>query len=191
MTLTTELTSMLDKWDYSGISQMCYSDENCESYKKAAEFLDGVCEDWGGGTGWAKQYFKVYKNIDGSPHKNVDVLADLVKYTSKTENILMRQVLECNPEWKTILDNVKKSFSKKFCLIIYTPLDTETKTIDEFIMVDSSGITMDGVTISEISFKREDILAYFPEKEYKVSEETIKTNQGYGTEWILYVQKLA
>ena len=181
--------SMLNKWDYSGVSQVCYGDENCESYKKASEFLGGVCEDWGGGTGWAEQYFKTYKNIDGSLHKNVDVVADLVKYTSKTENILMRQVLECNPEWKTILDNVKKSFSKKFCLIIYTPLDTETKIIADFTMIKADGTELDA-SITEISFKREDILAYFPEKEYKVKEETIKTNQGYGTEWIIYVEKI-
>jgi len=47
---------MLNKWDYSGADSVCYSDENCESYKKAAEFLgpDQPVEDWGGGTGWGK-----------------------------------------------------------------------------------------------------------------------------------------
>ena len=111
----------LDQYDYSKVDQVCYSDSKCESYKKAVEFLgaDQPVEDWGGGTGWAKRYFTgSYKNIDGSEHKNVDVVADLVKYRSKIDNILIRQVLESNPDWQTILNNAKKSFTKKLCLVI-------------------------------------------------------------------------
>ena len=182
--------SMLDKWDYSGVDQMCFSDEKQESYKKAAEFLGGVCEDWGGGTGWAKQYFKTYKNIDGSLHKNVDVQADLIKYTSKTENILMRQVLECNIEWRTILDNVKKSFSKKFCLIICTPFAATTDVFKTTVPTLSDGTKDVSVLLPEISFNKADILAYFPAKTYKVTEETIKILTDYGEEWILYVEKI-
>ena len=120
--------SMLDMWDYSGVSSVCYSDtKNQYSYTKPAEFLgNGQVEDWGCGTAWAKRYFSDYKGIDGAQHKNVDVITDLVKYTSKCDNILMRQVLEFNPDWRIVLENVKKSFKKKFCLVVMTPLVDET-----------------------------------------------------------------
>lgn len=183
---------MLFKWDYSGVDQVCFSDQKCESYIKAAKFLGDSCEDWGCGTGWAKRYFKEYKGIDGSPSREVpkENVVDLVNYTSSVDNILMRQVLEANIEWRKILENVKKSFKKKFCLIIYTPLDTETKQIADYEMVKADDSVIEGITVPELSFKREDILTYFQEKEFKVSEESIKTEQGYGMEWILYVERI-
>lgn len=186
--------SMLYKWDFSGADQMCFSDHNCESYIKSAKFLGGgQVEDWGCGTGWAKQYFKDYKGIDGSPSKVVskEDVVDLVNYTSSVDNILIRQVLECNVDWRKILENVKKSFKKKFCLVIYTPIDlVETKVLADYAITKADGIVVSTYTIPEITFKKEEILAYFPTTEFKVSEETIKTNQGYGQEWILYVERI-
>ena len=38
------MDSMLNKWDYSGADQMCFSDVKQESYKKAAEFLGDTCQ---------------------------------------------------------------------------------------------------------------------------------------------------
>jgi len=185
--------SMLDKWDYSGVGTVCYSDERCESYKKAAEFLglSNPVEDWGGGTGWAKMYFTgPYKNIDGSQHPNVDVVADLVRYNSKVDNILMRQVLEFNWEWKRILSNVKKSFSKKFCLVVMTPLVEVTKIDRTELTVSSTGEEVEGSESPCVYFNKQDILDYFPESEYKVTQENIETNGYWGGEWILYVEKI-
>jgi uncharacterized protein (UPF0254 family) len=189
----TDSISMLNRWDFSGADDMCFGDENCESYKKAAEFIgkDQPVEDWGGGTAFAKHFFSgKYINIDGSLHKNVDIQADLVSYTSKAENILMRQVLECNTQWGTILENVKNSFTKKFCLVICTPFTTTTEIYKTVIPTLSDGTKVESVSLPEISFKKEDVLAYFPEKEFKVSEETIKILTDYGEEWILYVEKI-
>lgn len=120
--------SMLSKFDYSGVSDVCYADANQESYKKAAEFLGDTVEDWGCGTGWSKRHFKNYKGIDGSPSKLVAEkdIVDLVNYTSSVDNILMRQVLELNIEWRQILENVKKSFKKKFFLVVFTPFVEKT-----------------------------------------------------------------
>lgn len=178
---------MLYKWDYSGIADVCYSDENCESYKKSAEFLGDTVEDWGCGTGWSKQYFKNYKGIDGSASKEVkpEDVVDLVNYTSNVENILMRQVLESNINWKLILQNVKKSFRKKFCLIISTPLSEQTHvgSVEEMFKFDGT----DNGDINLIFFKKEDILSYFTD--CTVKEETIETKQFYGKEWILYIEK--
>ena len=177
--------SMLNKWDYSKMPMVCCSDKNKESYKKSAEFLGDSVEDWGCGTGWSKKYFKEYKGIDGAPHKNVDVIADLAFYTSETDNILIRQALEFNWRWREILENVKKSFRKKFCLVIMTPLVEETK-----IMSMSPVNYLDETTNTpDISFNKQDILDYFPKDEFIVSEESIKTNQGWGHEWILYVER--
>jgi hypothetical protein len=169
---------------------MCFSDEKQESYKKAAEFLGDTVEDWGGGTGWAKRYFKNYKNIDGSLSKYTDVHADLREYISDCDNILMRQVLESNEDWRVILENVKKSFKKKFCLVVYTPQVKKTRSGHLHTPVRSDGTKMKGKVIYEIYFNKQDILDYFPESEYKIKEEYIKTNQGYNNEWILYVQKI-
>jgi hypothetical protein len=177
-------------WDYSGVDQMCYSDSNCESYKKAAAFLGETVEDWGCGTGWAKKYFENYRGIDGSPSAFLKETVDLVKYTSEVDNILMRQVLELNEDWREILENVKKSFRKKFCLIIYTPQIKKTRIGHLHIPVRADGSKMKGKVISEIYFSKQDILAFFPENEYRLMEEYIETRQGYFREWILYVEKL-
>lgn len=181
--------SMLNKWDYSGVDEVCYSDDKCISYQKAADFLGDTVEDWGCGTAWAKRYFKNYRGIDGSPHKYVDEVVDLIHYTSDVDNILMRQVLECNEDWKVILENVIKSFKKKFCLIVFTPFADETHVaeVEPVIRLDH---TPDERTISIIYFNKQDILNYFPASDgFLVSEESITTNQGYGRDWILYVER--
>ena len=98
----------------------------------------------------------------------------------------MREALEYNVEWEKILNNVKQSFQKKFCLIISTPFIKKTKiTLKKRIEL-SDRI----VEINEFSFKKQDILDFFPENEYEVSEETIVTNHYYNQDWILYVEKI-
>ena len=178
--------SMLNKWKYGKVGQVCYSDPKQESYKKAAKFLGGEVEDWGCGTGWAKKYFKNYKGIDGSPSEFVkpDEIVDIVNYTSNVNNILMREVLEYNIKWKRIIDNVKKSFKKKFCLIISTPFADETHVGAEYKSI-AKGVGM----IPEILFKKQDILDMFPKTDFKLKEETIKTNHLYNQDWILYVER--
>jgi hypothetical protein len=186
-------TSMLNKWDYSGVADVCYSDAKCESYKKAAAFLgaDQPVEDWGGGTGWAKRYFTgEYKNIDFAPHKKVDVVADLAKYTSRVDNILMKQVLENDERWRDFLDNVKKSFTKKFCLVVGTPLVSITRLGPTNPVVKSDGMVVADVVIQEIYFNKKDILDYFPPDKYKTSEEEIESEQYYKKDWLLYVEKI-
>jgi hypothetical protein len=182
---------MLNKWDYSGCDLMCFSDENQESYKKSAAFLGDSVEDWGCGTGWSKQYFKEYRGIDGSLHRNVDEQVDLREYTSRVDNILMRQVLECNEEWRKILENVKQSFKHKFCLVIYTPFVDKTQVGSYHTPVGADGTKMDSsMAVVEINFNKQDILDLFPQTEYKVTEEEIKTKQGYGRDWVMYVERI-
>ena len=184
--------SMLNKWDYSGVDEVCYSDANEESYKKAAAFLgkDEPMEDWGGGTGWARRYFTNYKNIDGSPHKYVDVIADLVTYTSRVDNILLRQTLECNVEWLQILNNAFKSFRKKLCIVIMTPDSSVTEIGCTEPSVKADGTIPIGDDIYMIFFNRQALLNNIVSSKYKVTEEVITTNQGYGRDWIIYIERI-
>ena len=158
------------KFDYSKVSDVCYSDSDQTTYKKAQEFLVDNVEDWGCGTAWARRYFKNYKGVDLYPSEWNKNVADLTEYTSDVENILIRQVIECSEDWKKILENAKKSFRKKLCLIICTPTAEKTHW-SEWGM----------------RFKKEDILDCF--KGYKVKEETIKTKQYCEVDWILYIEK--
>jgi hypothetical protein len=184
--------SMLNKWDYSGVADVRYSDDNAESYKKAAEFLGDSVEDWGCGTGYARFFFKDYRGIDGSPSKNIpkENIVDLREYTSSVDNILIRQVLECTEDWKVVLENAKKSFKKKLCLVIMTHFSKE-----ENLMVRESVIRADSTVekdryIDMVSFKKQDILDFFPEKEFRLKEEIIYTETGYGQDWVLYVERI-
>lgn len=181
--------SNLGKWDYSGLSMACFSDTKQESYKKAAIFLEDNVEDWGGGTGWAKKFFKKYKNIDGSLSKNTDIVADLSLYISDCENILMRESLEYNENWKEILENVKKSFRKKFCLIISTPTVRKTRVGVYHKVRKADGSIGEG-KIAEMYFNKQDILNCFPKSKYKVKNEIIKTNHLYHQDWIIYVERI-
>jgi hypothetical protein len=184
---------MLGKWDYSGVDHMVYSDSNRESYIKAAEFLGDSVEDWGCGTGYAGQYFKNYKGIDGSPSKHIpkENIVDLQNYTSNADNILIRQVLECCGDWQKVLLNAMKSFKRKLCIVISTP-SVETTQIGSTVRLRSADNTLakQEDSFDEIYFNRQDILNYFPTREFRIKEETIKTQIGHGEEWILYVERI-
>lgn len=179
----------LNKWDYQPQTMVCYSDSECASYKKSAEFLGDTVEDWGGGTGWSKKYFKNYRNIDGTPHPNVDEVADLTEYTSRVDNILMRQTLETSYEWRKMLENAINSFKKKFCLIVFTPFVDETRVGPLNPVIDRNGVDT-GATTPDIYFNKQDILDYFPLDRFKIREEEVATKQGYQRDWILYVERL-
>jgi hypothetical protein len=183
---------MLGKWDYSGVEDVRYSDDNAESYKKAAEFLGDTVEDWGAGTGYARYFFKNYRGIDGSPsiHIPKENIVDLREYTSDVDNILMRQVLECTTDWKQVLENAKKSFKKKFCLIIMTPFSKEENIMVTEPVYKADGSIVGGKFVDTVSFKKRDILDFFPESEFKLKEEIIKTDQCYGQDWTLYVERI-
>lgn len=181
--------SNLGKWDYSGLSEACYSGTDQITYKHAAKFLKDNVEDWGCGTAWAKRYFKKYRGIDGSPSGHEDEVVDLIDYTSNVENILLKDVIEYDVNWEKILINAKKSFSKKLCLIISTPFVNKTRVGVWGKPIKADGSHGEG-KIPEMYFAKKDILAHFPQNEFKTSEEFVETEYLYGTSWILYVEKI-
>lgn len=184
--------SMLDKWTYIPGGMVCFSGPKQISYKKAGEFLgkDVPMEDWGGGTGWAKKYFTHYKNIDAATHEAIDIKVDLANYTSSVDNILIRQVLCYNWKWKKIIENAKKSFKKKLCIIINHPLVVKTTIYGESPVVDTKGRSLKKNITPDIYFAKKDILSLFPPEEYRVKDEILETDTPFGQEWAVYVEKI-
>lgn len=158
-------------WLYSS-HQIRYGGDDL-SYRKAAEFLDdGPVEDWGCGAAYAKRFFKChYTGIDGAPGF-ADKVADLRTYTSTTNGILVRHVLEHNLEWERILVNALAS-ARKVALVIFTPFGNKTKQI----------AWNSGYEVPDISFRKEDLTRHFA----AYREETFKSVTQYGQETVFYI----
>lgn len=178
---------MLGKWDgwYKDLDMRKpgpFRYGNTVTYSLAAQFLKDVpeVEDWGCGTGgFRRLYTGKYVGVDGSANRFVDKVADLTEYVSEVDGIMMRHVLEHNPDWKDVLDNAVKSFRKKFCLVLFTPFSDETREI--------ARNEAHGVDVPDISFRREDIEERLVGCTWKT--ETYKTNTGYRVEHIYYIEK--
>jgi hypothetical protein len=168
---------VVGKWDYQGLEQFPYDDET--TYKKGMAFIDGhgIIEDWGCGTAYAKRFVtkSIYIGIDGSKSTFTDRVADLREYTSNTDCIFMRHVLEHNYDWKKVLANAVSSFKKRMVLIIFTPFTNRTQQIASWS------------SIPDIAFRKHDLTRFFSQFEY--TEESLNTDTQYRTEHIFYIKK--
>lgn len=184
--------SSLGKWDIwykdltvddSHIGTYRYADT--VTFKMAENFLSDMeeIEDWGCGTGSFKRYFKgKYVGVDGSKTPWSDKVVDLCDYTSSVPGILMRGVIEHNYEWQKILDNALKSFTNKFCLILFTPFVESTYEI--------ANNRAHGIDVPDIAFSREDIESRL--RSAKVHWELAKdipTDTGYGIEHVYFIER--
>jgi glycosyltransferase involved in cell wall biosynthesis len=145
--------SMLNKWagirDETGASALgLYGIE--ATYEKAAKFLGGLqVEDWGCGKAYARKFFgSSYKGVDGTPD-GCDVVVDLTKYTSQTQGILLRHVLEHNFEWEKVLKNALTS-AQKLAIVVCTEFSDTT----HLLYIDDWGIPI-------FSFREEDLTCHF------------------------------
>lgn len=180
--------SMLGKWDnwykfVTKITPIKYGDS--VTYKLAEEYLKGMdIEDWGAGTGAFKKFHQGgYIAIDGTQNPFADVIVDLRKFQSKTDGIMMRHVLEHNYNWTDVLDNALHSFSKRMCLVLFTPFGEKTKVI-----ADNNKY---GVDVPDISFKKDDIerrFAKFKDITW-TSKLNLRTRTGYKTEHIYFLER--
>lgn len=104
-----------------------------QTYKLAADWLEGCSpiEDWGCGGGYFSQFVppEAYIGVDGSRTPYATVTADLVHYRSTCEGLLLRHVLEHSHEWAAILDNALASFTKRMCIVLFTPLVGRTHVL--------------------------------------------------------------
>lgn len=164
-----------------------YSD--VETAERGAIYLndEGIkqIEDWGCGWGAFKNFIaphQQYIGIDGSKTPYADTIADLEKYISKVDGLYMRHVLEHNHGWRNILQNAIDSFDKKMVLVVFTPFQTETKTIKEYKNWNGTNQTM-----VDIGFRQEDIIEYFDGLAWSL--ESIKTPTQYDIEHVFYISK--
>ena len=186
---------MTDKWNdwYKDLTindcgSFKYGDT--ASYELGYNFLQ-TCdkiEDWGCGTGGFKRFFLVdnlhkYIGIDGSKTPFADIKTELTTYISNVDGIFMRHILEHNYDWKKILENAFKSFTKKMCLVLFTPFSSgETKEIAHNLIY--------GVDVPDLSFDKNELIQLFEKNNIKYELTTIeKSNTGYNVEHIFYLQK--
>ena len=186
---------MTDKWNewYKDLKEEnigSFRYGNTQTYTLGYEFLK-TCdkiEDWGCGAGGFKSLFNKdnlhkYIGIDGSITPFSNIKADLTNYISNVDGIFMRHILEHNYEWKIILENACKSFSKKMCLILFTPFSNQTNEISHNLK--------HGVDVPDLSFDKNELISIF--KKYNIIYEliTIQSETGYNVEHIFYLNKVS
>jgi hypothetical protein len=159
-----------------------------ETYAECVPWLAEVCasiEDWGAGTMWAANWVPEwvdYRPVDwsqvaadrwGPPGVTV---ADLAIYEStRPDGIFMRHVLEHNPAWPDILGNALRSFRKRMCLVVFTPL--------------AEGYTraLAGGPDWSYSFTREDLTG--PMGELLVEDHHVASQTAYGGEHVFRLER--
>lgn len=173
--------SNLGKWErWYAIAEEPAAYGSEETYKLGAEFLKDcpLVEDWGCGLGWMRQFIPgEYVGIDGSKSPYVDKVVDLATYRSQTPGLFMRHVLEHDYRWRQILQNAVDSFTHRTVLVIFTPLQDETQTLN---FAEDPGVP-------DIGFCLEDLAEFFTGTIWR--HETLETSTQYGTETIFYLEK--
>ena len=177
---TPEWTAtIVGRWQFGNATPFAYGDD--VTYRKGMAFLDGhgTIEDWGAGTGYARRFAtqSEYRAIDGSPSLEVDRVVDLRTYSSDADCILLRHVLEHNPDWRRILENALRSFRRRMVLVVFTPFAAETQEIASW------------QGIPDLAFRKEDIVAYFEGLVWR--EEAVATNTAYLREHVFYLERPA
>lgn len=150
--------TVLGKWEpmYKNVTEPWpyLIDGSDETYRLGAALLQGMLvEDWGCGLGWFKTFHDgLCIGIDGTPSVGADIVEDLATRETSTPGLFMRHVLEHNENWEEILSNAVASFTKRLVLVLYTPLQEETRLIQQC-----------GIGVVELGLALKDILAILPE----------------------------
>ena len=125
-------STMIGRWDpwYRGAGRFahCYGPDR--TYHVAEEWLAGLAiEDWGCGYARFHEIHQgPYVGVDGSGPW-ADRIADLrqAPTSARPGGILLRHVLEHNPNWEVILGHAAAHFGKRLVLVVFTP-DSEDLT---------------------------------------------------------------
>lgn len=92
----------------------------------------------------------------------------------------MRHILEHNHEWRAVLENALRSFEKRMCLILFTPLADKTTVI----------ATNPGYgDVPDILFAISDLEELFNRYNITYTYDTFNTETQYNTETIIYLEK--
>jgi len=171
-----------------GVNRAMYDD--ITTARVAGAYLSRDCiltvEDWGCGLGGFKEYigaWQDYIGIDGSRSPYADCIADLEKYTSNSDSVHMRHVLEHNPQWEQILYNALCSFRKRMVLTLFTPFNESTQIIARYKNFCGTGVEM-----IDLGFSRDDIVNQFDDLHW-FSIENIRTDTQYGIEHMFFIEK--
>lgn len=142
--------SMIDRWApwYKAGHQACYGPS--DTYRMAAEWLLGLAiEDWGCGYAQFQGFHSGrYRGIDGTAGW-ADTVADLRDDDlggPRPEGILIRHVLEHNPDWRLILKNAAARFTKRMVLVVFTP-DSGAPGADK-VLAHVSDVNVDDLALS-------------------------------------------
>lgn len=161
-----------------------YGDDT--TYRLAARYLQECerVEDWGCGPGWFKQFLAPGQvvGVDGSPSPAVDKVRDLVYYTSETEGLLLRHVLEHNELWRQILNNAMRSFTRRMVLVLFTPMATLGEGTRQIAWNPGYGVP-------DIAFTPWAISDFFPARTVVYRYQDLSTETQYGVERIYYVER--
>lgn len=184
---------MADKWNewYKHLTPDdlgCFRYGNTITYDLGYEFLKdcNTIEDWGCGVGGFKKKFInedsiKYTGIDGSKTPFSDIKTNLITYISNVDGIFMRHVLEHNYDWKIILENACKSFTKKMCLVLFTPFSNTTTEITHNLK--------HGVDVPDLSFDKNELIHIFEKFNINYVLNTFNTGTGYNIEHVFYLNK--
>jgi hypothetical protein len=183
---TSAEESNLGKWDswYAELdrnnnSGFVYGD--LTTYLMAASFFAEIetVEDWGCGTAVFRRFYSgKYIGIDGSKTPFASQIVDLCTYRSNVPGILLRHVLEHNYNWEKILVSALNSFSRKLCLILFTPFSDRTYEINHNLQY--------GVDVPDLSLSKLDLERHFVNVEWRKLE-NIRSNTVYGIEHIYFI----
>ena len=161
--------------------------DGCDTtFKRGAAYLSGVgrVEDWGCGTAYFKRFVPAgcYWGIDHDPSAARDLAADLAGYTSTTDGLFLRHVLEHDSRWRSILQNALASFRRRMVLVVFTP----------FARATAEHRRVQGPAASdfrpEIHFCRGDLVREFRGVSFRL-EENIPTDSPFGREHVFYLCK--
>lgn len=185
------LRSRMGMWDsFFSASTETSSDVEDVTIRMAAAFLGvrevRLVEDWGCGHSRTSQYLgkhQQYSGIDGSTSTSAGQICALENLKSNADGILMRHVLEHNPNWEAILDNALSSFRIRMVLILFTPFQPTTRAISEYKNWAGSGSSM-----WDIGFARDDITGRFRRLKW-TSLEGLPTNTQYGVEHMFFLMR--
>ena len=154
---------------------------NATTYYIAAAFLTGCSEieDWGCGAGGFRQFCPgEYIGVDGSRTPFANKLVELTTYRSNVEGILLRHVLEHNYNWPKILEGAVKSFRKKLCVVLFTPLVDTTREL--------AHNRDKGIDVPDLALAPRDIEAHFSGLHWRLFR-GIESKSQYGIEHVYCV----
>lgn len=119
-------SAMVGRWDpwYQSGERLAHCYGPSHTYEIARDWLEGLAvEDWGCGYARFRDLHRGgYLGVDGSGPW-ADVIGDLRAKPTRAPRpgLLLRHVLEHNPDWEAILGHAIAHFTRRMVLVAFTP----------------------------------------------------------------------